>query len=186
VTLGSNTVLTVQATNADGYQWLRNGVALEGQTNSSLALENVSAEDVGLYSCEVSKGMEIVPTRSATLQASEVTAAGQLVLYGLPVRSAGSQGTCPGAYAGYVNFTKTAAQGWGWAPTAGTSVHTASDGTRTDTKVIYTGRYSDSGCAQTTVAVPHPPPSPKYRFTIYFPNNVPTGAYPIVLNGFNP
>ena len=28
--------------------------------------------------------------------------------------------------------------------------------------------------------------SPVYRFTIYFPNNVPTNAYNITLDGFKP
>jgi hypothetical protein len=97
----------------------------------------------------------------------------------------GSQGSCPGAYAGYVNYTKTVSQGWGWAPDSGT-VHTARDNTRSNTKVTYYGRNGDKGCNQTAVTVPNPPPSTKYRFAIYFPNNVPTGAYPITLTGFNP
>jgi hypothetical protein len=49
----------------------------------------------------------------------------------------------------------------------------------------YMGKFSDTGCNQTTVIIPNPLFSPSYRFTIYFPNNVPTTNYPIVLTGFN-
>jgi hypothetical protein len=50
----------------------------------------------------------------------------------------------------------------------------------------YTGKFGDTGCNQTTVTIPNPPFSPSYRFTICFPNNVPTTNCPIVLTGVNP
>lgn len=188
VSVGSNVVLSVQATNADGYQWLRNGVPIEGQTDSSLTIANVGTNDVGLYSCEVSKDGETVPTRTATLNvvAAAATSGGPITVFGTPYPGGGSQGSCPGPYAGYVNYIKTASQGWGWAPVSGMA-HTASDGSgRTDTKIEYGGRSGDEGCHQTSVSIPNPTFSTKYRFTIYFPNNVPTGPYPIILTGFNP
>ena len=107
-------------------------------------------------------------------------------VYATPVTSSGTKGSCPGSYVGYVNYTKTVAQGWGWAPTSGTSIHTATDTTRTDTKVEYGGKLYDTGCNQTTVSVPDPTYSTKYRFAIYFTNNVPTNSYPVDLDGFNP
>jgi hypothetical protein len=99
----------------------------------------------------------------------------------------GGSGTCPGKYAGYVIFTKTPAQGWGWSPSTNTTVYTATDTNQPNTKVQFVGDYGDSGCAQTTVTVPYPM-SPVYRFGIYFPqgSQVPTNAYPITLSGFNP
>jgi hypothetical protein len=188
VTVGSNAVLSVQAVNADNYQWLSNGVAIEGQTNSALTLENVGVNDAGSYSCNVSQsGGDAVPTRAASLNVvtASLPGGGPIVVFGLPKAGGGSQGSCPGSYAGYINFTKTVAQGWGWTP-AGT-VHTASDGGgRTDTSIVYMGRNFDSGCNPTSVTIPNPPYSPSYRFSIYFPNNVPTTNYPIVLTGFNP
>jgi hypothetical protein len=189
IRVGSNAVFTAQATNGNlTFQWFRNGVAMDSQTNSSLVLENVGIDDVGLYTCNVSKdGGESVPTRTASLNVFTATAGGPITVYGSPVISSGSRGGCPGAYAGYVNYIKTVLQGWGWAPTSGTTVHTAADGTtRTDTKVEYVGKNGDSGCNQTIVTVPHPPLSTKYRFSIYFPNNVPTNSYPITLVGFDP
>src|SRR5437870_1457268 len=39
--IGSNVTFTVAADRADSYQWLRNGVVMENQTNSMLTLENV-------------------------------------------------------------------------------------------------------------------------------------------------
>ena len=217
VPIGSDVVLSVQANNADGYQWLRNGVPVDGQNNSSLTIANAGTNDVGFYSCEVFNGTEIVPTRAANVSvfaasssivaaSSKVVAAkssivatssgvvaaslpggGPITVFGTPYLGGGQQGTCPGPYAGYVNYIKTMSQGWGWTPISGVA-HTASDGSgRTDTKIEYFGLYGDYGCAQTSVTI-NPTYSPAYRFTIYFTNNVPasTNAYPITLAGFNP
>ena len=189
VTVGSNAVLSVQAIDADSYQWQSNGVAIDGQTNSTLILQNVGV-NAGSYSCNISQsGGDAVPTRAASLNVMAPLAMGgdQLIVFGFPKFSNGTIGTCPGHYTGYINYTKTIAQGWGWAPSTNTTVFTASDGSgRTDTKIGYMGEYGDTGCDQTTVTIPNPPPSPLYRFTIYFPTNVPTTNYPIVLTGFNP
>jgi hypothetical protein len=191
VPVGSNAVISVQADNADSYQWLRNGVTIDGQTNSSLVIEQVGIEDAGAYSCNVSKnGGDPVPTRAASLSVETTSLAlggDQICVFGAPKPGNGTQGTCPGSYAGYVNYTKTISQGWGWAPLTNTTIFTASDGGgRADTKVVYAGLSYDSGCNQTTVTIPNPPISAKYRFSIYFPTNVPTTNYPIILVGFNP
>ena len=226
VPIGSDVVLSVQANNADGYQWLYNGVPVDGQTNNSLTIVNAGIGDVGLYSCEVFNGGEMVPTRAASVEvettagttgASTITArplaakttagsaltasattssmmvasmpaGGPIVVFGTPLLGGGSQGSCPGPYAGYVAYAKTISQGWGWAPISGVKALTAADGSgRTNTKVQYLGLYGDSGCrTKTTVTIPYPTFSPAYRFWIYFPNNVPpTNAYPITLTGFN-
>jgi Immunoglobulin domain len=205
VPAGSNVVLSVQAAYADNYQWQSNGVDIVGQTNSTLALQNLGPNGAGLYSCNVSQiGGDPVPTRAASVEvettanataagvtANGVTAngilgGGPITVSGTPKTSNGAQGTCPGSYAGYVIYSKTISQGWGWTPVSGATPLTASDGGgRTDTFVTYAGMYGDSGCGQTTVTIPYPPPSPAYRFAIYFPNNVPTTNYPLVLTNFN-
>ena len=186
--VGSSTVLSVQSANADGYLWFRNGVMITGQTNSILALQSVSTNDVGYYACAVLKDGEVVPTRAANVSVFTVMAAqGQITLYSTPIAGGGSSGSCPGSYAGYVSYTKTVSQGWGWTPSAGTTNHIAADGTtRSDTKIYYLGKYGDSGCNQTSVTVPDPASSPKYRFAIYFSSDVPTNSYPITLTGFDP
>jgi hypothetical protein len=215
VPIGSSVTLSVQANNADGYQWLCNGVPLDGQTNSILTIQNAGINDVGLYSCNVFNGTEAVPTRaanvcvymtssSAVVAKSSVVAAkssavaassgvmqasmpggGPITVFGTPLLGNGSSGGCPGHYTGYVIYSKPPSQGWGWAPISGMA-HTATDTNRTDTKVQYVGLYGDVGCNQTTVSV-NPTYSPAYQFVIYFTNNVPTNAYPMVLlSGFNP
>jgi hypothetical protein len=68
VPIGSSVTLSVQANNADGYQWLINGVPAGGQTNNSLTIANAGIGDVGLYSCEVFNGGEMVPTRTASVE----------------------------------------------------------------------------------------------------------------------
>jgi hypothetical protein len=222
VPIGSDVVLSVQANNADGYQWLINGIPADGQTNNSLTIVNAGIGDVGLYSCEVFDGGEMVPTRTASVEvettagatvantttvakaktASALTASamtssmmaagmpagGPIVVFGAPYAGGGSQGSCPGHYAGYVYYSKPISQGGGWTPIAGNTVLTATDTNRTNTKIQYCGSYGDAGCAKTTVSIPYPPFSPVYVFAIYFTNNVPpsTNGYPIVLTGFNP
>ena len=188
IPVGSNAVFSAQATNGNlAFQWFRNGVAIDGQTNCDLVLESVGIGDVGFYTCNIAKdGGESVPTRTASLNVFTALAGGPITVFGAPVFSSGSQGGCPGGYAGYVNYIKTVSQGWGWAPTTNTTLHTATDANRIDTKVQYGGKFGDVGCNQTIVTVPHPTYSPKYRFTIYFPNNVPTNSYAITLVGFDP
>lgn len=206
VPVGSEAAFSVSAANGPlRYQWLRNGVEISGATNSTFTIANAAVADVGRYSCNVSRELEIVPTRAAqlmvyapkasanvnvnanTMQSGFSTlSAGTVVVYGMPVQSGGSTGSCPGAYAGYVNYTKSTAQGWGWAPSSGTTVHTATDPNGSNTKIQYYGMWTDSGCNQTSIAVPDPTFSPKYRFTIYFPDNVPTNSYSIELDGFDP
>jgi hypothetical protein len=190
---GSNATFTVTAQNADGYQWLRNGNPITDQTNTSLTITNCGVNDVGYYSCNVFKEIETVPTRSASLMiyTSSIdpqTGVDPVVVFGFPLSGNGGSGTCPGKYAGYINFTKTSQQGWGWAPdTSNGNTHfIASDTNRPDTKIQYGGAYGDNGCGQTGIAVASPAMSPVYRFTIYFTNNVPTNAYPITLDGFKP
>jgi hypothetical protein len=186
VPAGQAFAFSVDGTVPGSYQWLRNGAAMDGQTNSILAFDSVQIGDAGYYSCNITNGADTVPTITAALQVYTMSPDLVIQVYGTPVSSSGSLGTCPGQYTGYVSFTKTLQQGWGWAPSTNTTIYTASDTTRTNTKVAFLGKYSDSGCAQTTVTVPYPAYSPAYRFTIYFTNNVPTTNYPITLSGFNP
>jgi len=110
---------------------------------------------------------------------------GFIVVYAAPLVSSGGSGTCPGTYKGYVAYTLTDQQGWGWVPGTNTTVFTATDNNRTNTRVEYVGAYGDSGCGQTSVTIPYPPCSPAYQFTIYFKSNVPTTNYPITLSGFS-
>jgi len=123
----------------------------------------------------------------STMTAGDLGGGGMITMFGMPVVSGGGTGSCPGKYSGYVNFTKTSPQGWGWAPTAGVPTHTASDTNRVDTKIQYGGQYGDNGCNTNSVSFSNPM-SPVYRFSIYFPpgSQVPTNAYAITLDGFDP
>ncbi|HEX4264028.1 MAG TPA: immunoglobulin domain-containing protein [Verrucomicrobiae bacterium] len=215
VPVGSAVTFSVVASNADSYQWYDNNTALDGQTNSSLTIPSTGTGDVGYYYASVIKGSEAVPTRSACLNvyttsspaststissgprmksmsmnmamSTDLTGGGVITVFGAPVVSGGGGTGCPGAYSGYVNFTKPMSEGWGFAPDTSNS-HTATDSNRSDTKVQFNGYYGDGNCAQTTVTVGNPPPSPAYRFTIFFPrgSQVPTNSYAITLVGFNP
>jgi len=188
IMIGSNVTFSAAADNADGYQWMRNGKIMQDETNSTLTINNVGKKDVGNYTLFAKKDSEAVPTRTATLNVVALNGGGgdPFIVFGMPVLSSGGSGTCPGPYIGYVAYVKTPSQGWGWVPTSGASVHSITDTNRTDTKVEYIGKLFDRGCDQTTVAVPNPTVSAKYRFTIYFTNDVPTNAYGITIVGFNP
>src|SRR5688572_26866267 len=69
IRIGSNVVFSVTASDADSYQWLRNGTVLEGKTNSTLSIDQITVDDVAFYTCYVAKNTEEVPTRSAVLNA---------------------------------------------------------------------------------------------------------------------
>jgi hypothetical protein len=215
--VGSPATFSVVASNVDSYQWYKNNATLDGQTNSSLTIASVAISDVAYYSAAVIKGGDAVPTRMAnlnvyttstsstttittstktrltssmtmsTMTSLDLTGGGTVTIYGAPVVSSGGSGSCPGKYSGYVNYTKTSSQGWGWVPTVGAPSHTATDTNRMDTKVYFGGQYGDSGCATNSVSVTTPI-SPVYRFSIFFPTNtaVPTNVYAITLEGFDP
>jgi hypothetical protein len=158
VPIGSSAMFFVVATNGPlAYQWCRNGSAIYGQTNDTLVIPNAQISDVGYYSCYISKYWESVPTRAASLMVftSSIdpdTGVDPVTVFGLPLPGGGSQGTCPGPFVGYVNYTKTLQQGWGWAPdtTNGNTVFTAVDTNRMNTKIQYVGAYGDAGCNQTS------------------------------------
>jgi hypothetical protein len=211
VPAGTAVTFSVVASNVDTYQWYDNNTALDGQTNSSLTIPSVGIGDVGYYFASVIKGNEAVPTRSANLNVyivsgststsgsktksmsmnmtmqTDLGGGGTITVFGAPVVSSGGGTGCPGAYSGYVNYIKPMSQGWGFAPDT-SNLHTATDTNRSDTKIQYNGYYGDGNCAQSTVTVANPPPSPAYRFTIFFPrgSQVPTNSYSITLTGFNP
>jgi hypothetical protein len=186
VELGGTAAFSVDAVSGASYQWLRNGVPIAGQTSSVLTLENLQIEDAGFYSCNLSTNDTATASPAASLMVYTLSPDGFIVVYAAPIVGSGGSGTCPGPYIGYVTYTKTVQQGWGWTPETNTTVFTASDTTRTNTKVEYGGNYGDSGCNKTSVTIPNPPASTLYRFAIYFTNNVPTTNYPITLVGFNP
>ncbi len=166
---------------------LLNVYTTSGSSSSSSTTSTPSSPT--RLSAMVAGGTTLV-ANSTTLTAGalDLGGGGIITVFGLPVTIGGGTGSCPGKYSGYVNFTKTASQGWGWTPSTDTTVYTASDTNQTITKVQYCGAYGDNGCAQTSVTIPYPTGSPVYRFTIYFPpgSQVPTNAYPITLTGFNP
>lgn len=216
VALGGTATFSVTAAGATGYQWLFNSVPIDGQTNSSIQISEVSLANVGLYSAFVYNGSDAVPTRSAVLDAyvtsgspapgttpSSMTPGGTsgfapmfapggggggpfLVVFGAPVVSGGGANNCPGKYSGYVPYLPPS--GWGFLPATNATVYTVTDTNSTTTKVQYIGCYGDSGCGPTTLTIPYPAMSPEYRFYTYFPTNspVPTNAYPLCLVGFNP
>jgi len=199
VPIGGNVVLSVQANNADGYQWLCNGVLLDGQTTTRSLFKAPESAMWDYTHAKFSNGGEMVPTRTASVEvettagatvASTITArtltakatsasamtasaltantisggmmaagmpaGGPIVVFGTPLLGGGSQGSCPGHYAGYVYYSKPISQGGGWTPIAGNTVLTATDTNRTNTKIQYCGAYGDVGCAKTTVSIPYP------------------------------
>jgi hypothetical protein len=184
--IGSAMTFSVNGAPGETFQWLRNGVAIPNQTNSSLTIQNAQISDAGYYSCAITGALQVQSSVTMSLMVYGFSPDSQVVIYGTPITSSGTQGTCPGHYIGYVNYTKTPGNGWGWDPSTNTTVFTATDNNSSNTKVTYLGDYHDSGCAQTSVTIPNPPSSDAYRFTIYFTNNVPTTNYPITLSGFDP
>ncbi len=54
-TLGDEIILSVEATNSPNniYQWRKDGVVIDGATNSTLTISNVSSTDLGSYDCGI-------------------------------------------------------------------------------------------------------------------------------------
>lgn len=203
VAVGDTAVFSVVATNATSYQWLFNGAAVDGATNSSFEIPDVAVSNVGLYSAFVYDGSEAVPTRSAALDvymapASPAPSGGTPLMSSMaamassgfsasPMDVDGAQfivvfgapvvsggGSGSGCPGKYSGYVNfIPPSGWGFLPATNTTVYTATDTNQTITKVQYGGCYGDNACAQTSVTIPYPAMSPQYRFTIYFPTNCP-------------
>ncbi len=204
VPLGSPASFTIQAQKPVpfqwhplSYQWQRNltpnisktstnWMNLSSETNSSLNIPSAHHADVGFYRVRVSGSQEVI-SDTASLQVFTTTGT-LLTLFGGPVMSSGTGAApCPSGYVGYVNYKKPLPD-WGWVPIPGVATYIAADATqRADTKIEMSGSSGDHPCSQTPDSATGPLKSAKYRFTVYFPNNVPsTNQYPINLTGFNP
>ena len=74
-TAGASVTFSVSATAipAPAYQWLKGGVAIAGQTGSSLSLANVSAADAADYSVVVSNASGVVTSSVASLAVNKAT-----------------------------------------------------------------------------------------------------------------
>jgi hypothetical protein len=178
------------------YRWQRRGPGLtnfldiDGATKSSYVIAHASTNDVAYYRVLVSSSTNGTAT-SLPAQLLVYTHHSPFTVYGAPVVYSGGGGDCPGAYAGYVNYKHSVADPAGYLPDHGNgnATHSVTDKTRSDTKVLVVGT-NDTWCATTTVPNTHAGhPSPedsKWKFSIYFPNNVPTSSYPITLDGFIP
>ena len=194
--IGTNVAFSVEPQIGNlQFQWLMNGNEKPNETNAVLTLPNVGLKDVGLYSCRVMADKKTTITSAATLMvyfggvsSAETNNGVPFTVFGPPVSSLGSGPSCPGGYSAYVNYTKTVAQGWGWAPTANTPPHHADDTVGSGSAIEYVGKTGDSGCSLSpshAVPLPDSPPSTKYRFTIFFKFVPSTNAYPITLTGFD-
>lgn len=69
VTTGATVQLAVQATGtpAPGFQWMKNGVAVAGATNSALAFSSVALADAGTFSVVVANSAGSVTSATALL-----------------------------------------------------------------------------------------------------------------------
>ncbi len=69
VTTGATVQLAVQATGtpAPGFQWMKNGVAVAGATNSTLAFSSVALADAGTFSVVVANSAGSVTSATALL-----------------------------------------------------------------------------------------------------------------------
>jgi len=179
------------------YQWQKRGpgatnfVNIGGATNDTYTINQATTNHVAYYRVQVSSTYGTATSESAQLLV--YTKNSPITVYGAPVVSSGNPGTCPGAYAGYVVYKKSSTAGWGWVPDNGfgNGTHTATDSTRMDTKVEALGYENDLLCpGMNNITTGHPGPpqgsgeDSKYRFTVYFPNNVPTSSYPLTFDGF--
>jgi probable HAF family extracellular repeat protein len=67
VGIGGRAVFSVTATNGTNYQWLRNGVAIPGATNSTFTINSAQSSDTGTYTVTVGAGEGAVTSAPAPL-----------------------------------------------------------------------------------------------------------------------
>jgi pectate lyase len=67
VTAGASVTLTVVATGNPTYQWKKNGLALTGATNASLAIASAQTSDSGSYTVDVTNSAATITSDTAIL-----------------------------------------------------------------------------------------------------------------------
>ena len=67
VTAGASVTLTVVATGNPNYQWKKNGLALIGATNASLAIASAQTSDSGSYTVDVTNSAATITSDTAIL-----------------------------------------------------------------------------------------------------------------------
>jgi len=97
VFIGSSVTLSVVATGTAplSYQWQRDGVAIAGETSSSLTLNNLQVSDSGGYSVVVSNLVFSVTSNTATITVSPVVVAPTI---GSPPASVTVQAGAPASF----------------------------------------------------------------------------------------
>jgi hypothetical protein len=110
------------------------------------------------------------PTNSAAFY--KVSQEPGFVLWRTPIASSATVNPCPGAYVGYATYQDL----------TNTATASASDPLRGDTTVSYVSRHLATGCALGGVTVST---IDRYDFTVFFPSNLPTNAYPLYLVNFD-
>ena len=73
-TVGATVVFSVQASDAQGFQWRKNGTAIIGATSSTLTLPNVQTSDAATYSVVVSSPIGTTASADALLVVTTPTA----------------------------------------------------------------------------------------------------------------
>ena len=157
-----------------------------GATSSTITITNVQLSDVGYYRVLVSAGGNTVTSDAPYLQA---ITGGSINVFGTPI--AGSVGNyCSATFVGYIPYTNCPKCGnWGWAVVNTAQAITATDALNPNiSSVGYWGCYGDPGCANNGTVTKQPPftlpyGSPRYQFTLYFSNAVPSTPrpYPLTL-----
>jgi hypothetical protein len=75
VTASTNVAFTVAATDAQSFQWKKNGEPISGATGSTLSLNNVTTADSATYSVVVANSAGSVASNAATLTVIQATSA---------------------------------------------------------------------------------------------------------------
>jgi hypothetical protein len=71
---GTEVSLTIAAGGATGFQWRRGGVNVPGATDSTMTIPVASAQDAGVYDCQVRNGCGTIISAAATLTVNAATA----------------------------------------------------------------------------------------------------------------
>ena len=71
---GGTATFSVTATNADSYQWQKDGSNISGATSDTYTINSVTSSDAGSYTCVVSNSNGSTTSNSATLTVNPATA----------------------------------------------------------------------------------------------------------------
>lgn len=155
--------------------------SIEQKANTLAGFEQAGTNTIGSSGTVTFK----MTNAACFFRAVQMPPADGFLIYATPFAvTGGSVGECTGAYIGEAIYSQPAPGYIGWL-TNGAAILRASDPNGNgNTRIVATSLNGSFACGQSPLNIA--PDESEFIFTVYFRTNIPTGPYPLMIQGFEP